>query len=71
MSPRRLYPPIETLHNRETGVLDIPFEMSVALEVPSARPCILFLFPLNGAGGFGRDIVDDPVDALDAVDNPV
>jgi len=29
------------------------------------------LFPLDGAGGFGTDVVDDAVDAFDFVDDAV
>ena len=29
------------------------------------------LFPFDGAGGFGADIVDDPVDSMDLVDDAV
>jgi len=31
----------------------------------------LYLFPFDGAGGFGGDVVDDTVDACDFVDDPV
>lgn len=62
----------ETLRMALKGLVRIHFSVSAlrgiseAMPKGSERP---ELFPLNRAGRFGRDVVDDAIDAADLVDD--